>query len=348
VIWLAWRQQRTAVLGGLAAIAVVVVALVLSGLSMRAEFDRLGLGACAAPTDFTCTELTRTFTDRYTFVQLLLPFALVIPALLGVLWGAPLVAREVEHGTHRMVWTQSVSRRRWLLTKVAVVAGATVVGLGALSLATAWWMQPLMDTRSKRFEPGIFDSVGVAPVAYGLAALLLGVAAGAWTRKLVPAMALALVLFVVLRVGVDVGIRPNFMEPVRATFALPLFGMSDEDDAALPTEWVLVLETRTSEGQVVSDGVGIDFDLVKEVCPEAAMTDEPVVLPPPGAGPAKAPDDPNTPMARCAERNGFHVAAVYHPPDRFWRFQLTEAALFVGLSAALLGASLWWIRHRVS
>lgn len=348
MIWLAWRQHRTALLGGLAAIAVVIVLLVLSGLSMRAEFDRLGLADCAVPTDFSCTALTRTFTDRYTFVQLLLPFALVIPALVGVLWGAPLVAREVEHGTHRLAWMQSVSRRRWLLTKVAVLASATVVGLGALSLATSWWMQPLMDTRSRRFEPGIFDAVGVAPAAYGLAALLLGVAAGAWARKVVPAMALALVLFLALRVGVELGVRPHLMEPVRATFALPLFGMSDEGDAPLPTEWVLVLETRTGDGRMVSDGVGIDFDLVRDVCPEAATTDEPVVLPPPGGGPARAPDDPDTPMARCAERNGFHVAAVYHPSERFWRFQLTEAALFVGLSAALLAAALWWIRHRIS
>jgi hypothetical protein len=348
MIWLAWRQHRTAILGGFAAIAVVVVLLIVSGASMRTEFERLGLDACTLPTDFSCTEATRTFSDRYTFVQLLLPFALVIPALVGVLWGAPLVAREVEHGTHRMVWMQSVSRRRWLLTKVAMLAGATVVGLGALSIATSWWMQPLMDARPRSFEPGIFDSVGVAPVAYGLAALLLGVAAGAWARKLVPAMALALLLFLVLRVGVEFGVRPHLMEPVRSTFALPLFGMSDEGDAPLPTEWVLVLETRTSDGRVVSDGVGIDFGLVKEVCPEAATTSEPVVLPGPGGAPTRAPDDPGTPMAQCAERNGFHVAAVYHPPERFWRFQLTEGALFVALSAALLAGSLWWIRHRVS
>ena len=33
-------------------------------------------------------------------------------------WGAPLVARELEAGTHRLIWNQSVTRTRWLVTKV--------------------------------------------------------------------------------------------------------------------------------------------------------------------------------------------------------------------------------------
>ena len=46
----------------------------------------------------------------------------VAPALIGVFWGAPLVARELEAGTHRLVWTQSVTRTRWLATKLGLTA----------------------------------------------------------------------------------------------------------------------------------------------------------------------------------------------------------------------------------
>ena len=38
----------------------------------------------------------------------------LLPLAVGVFWGAPLLAREVEQGTIRLVFTQSVSRRRWL------------------------------------------------------------------------------------------------------------------------------------------------------------------------------------------------------------------------------------------
>jgi hypothetical protein len=37
-----------------------------------------------------------------------------IPLLFGVFWGAPLLAREFEDGTHNLAWTQGVTRRRWL------------------------------------------------------------------------------------------------------------------------------------------------------------------------------------------------------------------------------------------
>ena len=39
--------------------------------------------------------------------------------MIGIFWGAPLVARELETGTYRLVWTQGVTRR-WLAVKLAL------------------------------------------------------------------------------------------------------------------------------------------------------------------------------------------------------------------------------------
>ena len=44
------------------------------------------------------------------------------PLVLGLFWGAPLIAREIETGTHTLVWTQGVSRRRWLAGKLSTAA----------------------------------------------------------------------------------------------------------------------------------------------------------------------------------------------------------------------------------
>jgi hypothetical protein len=45
-------------------------------------------------------------------------------------------------------------------------------------------------------------------------------------------------------------------------------------------------------------------------------------------------------------QHGISLLTDYQPPDRFWTFQLIEAAVFVGLAAALIGASLWWLQRR--
>jgi hypothetical protein len=344
MIWLAWRQHRVSLLAGGAAIAALSLFLLATGNGMRTEFARLGLDACSVPTHLSCTEASRSFADKYAGYQMLIPLLLLVPALVGVFWGAPLVARELEHGTHRMVWMQSVSRRRWLLTKVALLGGATTLGLGLLTWIVNWWVTPIMDTRPQSFEPGIFDLLGIVPVAYGLAALMLGVAAGSVTRKLVPAIALTLALFLGLRIGVEFGMRPHFMEPVSGTFALPMFGTTPQE-ADLPTGWMLLEETVTANGLFVGDGVGIEMQSLREVCPEAAAAEGP---PPIGDGPSPAPPDIESPTAECAERLGFRVSAVYHPAERYWRFQLTEAAIYLLLSGGLLAGSVWWIRRRVS
>jgi hypothetical protein len=45
-------------------------------------------------------------------------------------------------------------------------------------------------------------------------------------------------------------------------------------------------------------------------------------------------------------QQGIRLLTDYQPPDRFWTFQLIEAALFFGLAISLIGASLWWLQRR--
>ena len=52
-----------------------------------------------------------------------------MPVFIGVFWGAPLVARELETGTFRLAWTQSVTRTRWFAIKLTVVGASAVVVL---------------------------------------------------------------------------------------------------------------------------------------------------------------------------------------------------------------------------
>ena len=44
---------------------------------------------------------------------------------------------------------------------------------------------------------------------------------------------------------------------------------------------------------------------------------------------------------------GIQQFTVYHPADRFWTFQLIEAALFVAVAAVLIGVVVWRVRRRM-
>jgi len=64
---------------------------------------------------------------------------LVVPALLGIFWGAPLVANELETGTYRLAWTQSVTRKRWLAAKLGLVGLWSMAVAGLLSFIVTLW-----------------------------------------------------------------------------------------------------------------------------------------------------------------------------------------------------------------
>jgi hypothetical protein len=61
------------------------------------------------------------------------------------------VARELETGTYRLAWTQSVTRTRWLAVKLGVVGLTSVAVAGLLSLMVTWWSSPI--DRANLAEP---------------------------------------------------------------------------------------------------------------------------------------------------------------------------------------------------
>jgi hypothetical protein len=343
VIWVAWRQHRAQIVGGLAVLVVVGGFLLLTGLHLHDQFNRLGLDQCAAPVSDTCPSAANQFRTQYHGYQFLIPLFLVLPALIGILWGAPLVSREIEAGTHRLAWTQSVSRRRWLLVKVAMLAGAVLVGFAVVTTTLNWWTGPLMATDPQRFDFGIFDLLGLVPVAYALAALALGIAAGALVGRLLPALGLTLVVFVGLRVGVEFALRPNFMAPITTSFAFPLgndkSASAESAASAEPQGWLLSEQTVDAAGRVISDGVGFE--------PAAAALNDCPELAPSAHGPFLDRPAASQELQACAQRAGFHVVATYQPEDRYWRFQITEAAIFVAIAIGSVAGTSWYLRRKV-
>jgi hypothetical protein len=350
VIWLSWRQLRIQAAAAAVAVAAVAVALAVTG-------PRL-----ADLTGNVFDQLTRA--DRFLFFAGIVVLA-AAPALLGAFWGAPLVAREVEGGTHRLVWTQSVTRGRWLTTRLGLTVLAAALAMGVLTLAVTWWSAPLDGMQSEtrgalpaRLTPVAFGMRGIAPVAYGVFAVALGVAIGAVLRRTVAAMAITLAVYVFVQVAVPLWVRPHLIPPVRETVTLSADtrdGISlrgDGPDApatitahtADPADWVLANRTVDPSGQVVE---GLPSWFVQCLPPPPSPAGPPG--PAGSAGPAQA--GGKSGLLACIDRlsaEGYRQQLVYQPANRFWGLQWAETGLFVVLSALLAWFSLWWVRRRLA
>ncbi len=184
MLWVNWRQlrgQTIACLGVLAALA--IYAIVVSTL-MRTAFSNDGLAACLARGPAaSCRTGIMAFTNRFgSAVNIAFWSVLLIaPGLLGVLIGAPLIARELEFGTWRLAWSQTVTRTRWLSVKLALVTGGLFV-LGAAITAVITWYRAPMDRLTGHFINNAYDYEGLVLTAYILCAFGFAVLAGLLIR----------------------------------------------------------------------------------------------------------------------------------------------------------------------
>jgi ABC-type transport system involved in multi-copper enzyme maturation permease subunit len=307
VSWLAWRQFRANALVGAITAAAAVAVLILTS-------DHI---ARVAGTD--------QLTTGYESLRLLGTGLVGAPAVIGAFWGAPLLAREIETGTYRLAWTQSVTRRRWLTTRLAVTALGAVVVVGSFSLVFTWWSAPF-DEFGNRIGTANFGQRGIVPVAYAMFALALGTFAGAVLRRTLPAMGATLAGFFVVRFSFQWLVRAHLVAATTATLPNNSFGQRDEQLAGMGG-WVLSSHTVDATGQRLTDSQ-IDRLLV-EACHLTR-------------------DSTRADSIACIDRLGIHDVAKVHPASHFWPLQLWESAIFLALAATLVALSVWWIRNRAA
>ncbi|WP_380278538.1 ABC transporter permease [Kitasatospora purpeofusca] len=327
MIWLTWRQHRKQALWTAVALAVLAAVLVPTGLSMRSSFEDSGLGACLRALGHAqfvggegCEALSQRFANQHDSTAFLAILFVLLPLLAGLFLGAPLVAREVENGTHRLVWTQGISRRRWILTKFGLVGAVALVLSVGFALGAAWWLTPLADNGLGRLRYLFFDVQGIAPIGYTLFAVALGILAGTLTRRVLPAMGLSLAAFIAVRALVELLARPVFLPAKSLTYAVDSPVMANR----FTGDWVYQQGVRNGAGTLV--------------LPDARV----------GCGPDGGGD-----TSRCVARfvqDGFGPGPYtnwqeYQPADRFWTFQAIETGIFLALTALLVGLAIRRVRR---
>jgi hypothetical protein len=223
--WLTWRQFRVS--AGVAA-AVLATAAILLGI-------------------------TDPGSDGYLshdhLLKFLSTFLVGVPALIGAFWGVPLVASELETGTYRLVWTQSVTRTRWLAVKLSLIGAASVAVTGVLSLMLGAWSSEAVN--KDRFGSAMFGQRGIVPIGYAAFGLALGVTTGLLIRRTLPAMATTLVIFLAVRIIVQSWVRPHFATPLKLSQALD--AQNGSPIQVKPGAWVVSNNLYDAAGHVMNN-----------------------------------------------------------------------------------------------
>lgn len=307
MLWITWRQTRIQILLTFGLLAVLGGWILINGLGSA------GLPAGPGPVSSReQAEINVLLQDHTGALLSTLNYIVVVPVLVGVFWGAPLLAREYEAGTYRFAWTQSIPRVRWVLVKLGSLGSLVVLAGLVLGAMTTWWSSRFPGHMSvDRFNSGtMFGLSGVAPAGWWLFAFCVGVAAGALIRRTVPALAVTAAVVIAVMIGLMGFARDHYAEPI----------LVDDEHAEI---------TRSAE----------------------AARSESVLLGPDGAANAVmdqnslaaglCPDSKDDAM-KCLRYNGYRFGTEYQPADRYWRFQWTETGV---LALGAIGAVTFAVRR---
>ncbi|MEH0420354.1 ABC transporter [Streptomyces sp. B21-083] len=182
--WLVWRQHRAAFWTILAAAALSVAWMVYQRGQLVDFLDGYGYpGKDLSDADGAFQQYDDAFSSVAFGLQ-------AIPVLLGVFLGAPLLAGDLENGTAKLVAAQSMSRTRWLATKLALTGLVVLVSTVALSAVFGWWWSPVKSevTVLDWTSTDAFNNTGPVPFALTLLSVFGGVAIGAVLRRTLMAM----------------------------------------------------------------------------------------------------------------------------------------------------------------
>ncbi|MET9590534.1 hypothetical protein ABZY45_06125 [Streptomyces sp. NPDC006516] len=307
------RQHRWTlwIAGGLALVAVagmIAVALRSSHVAeVFAASDCPVNGGAGRACDVTARSyLDSMFKYRGVFDDLALGL-MALPAIVSGFVAGPLIARELENGTYKLSWTQSVSPARWLTAKLAVPAVLFLAGTAVLS-AGLHWARSGSDNpyASEWYTAYVFATTGLAPAAHLIFGICVGALAGLLIRRTL--LALTVSAFVTGAAGVTFTYLRAGLWP-RST----LTGKSLDVSSNI---WWVETGHLTGDGERLSQGL----------CDQAVSEGD---------------------RTRCfADHDITGHYLDYHPSSHFWPLQLVETGILLALAAVAVAVAFRVLRRR--
>ncbi|HEV7454905.1 MAG TPA: ABC transporter permease [Candidatus Saccharimonadales bacterium] len=362
--WLVWKQHRklfVILAGVLMLYAVLAIPMGLHAWHMYQH----ALATCGK-TD-SCSQLSNTLLWSGWTSSVNpnsghgAPLLLLLPFLLGVFVGVPLITREYNERTNLLIWTRSISRRKWLTTKLVWILIATVLFAGTLAALATWWSKAGNVLYLNRFTVLMFDTQGIAPIGFAVFAVSIGIALGTWLKRTMVAIGLTLVLVLAAQIVIGNHVRPHYMTPL--AYNAPVLpsstsGTGDSLRAQAPSNsgasWVVSGDLVSKTGQPINwanppqtciatnpngnanaGSVGSNNSAVAVAGTGGAVRD--AILSRNG-GPAVDLD--------CLNKIGYYWTTKYQPAYRYWDFQRIEVGLYLALSLIPTGATYWLVLKR--
>jgi hypothetical protein len=320
MIWATWRIHRAIILVSIAIAAAFAVWLAATGSSEAHAWSIFSSHHCSVdyPGSSAICQSSIDGVNQFSSINVVLCGAL--PALLGLALGGPLIAGEIQQGTNRLAWTQSITRTRWLIIKIVVTAVFIAAIVGAFAPLIWWYLDAAQ--RGSHIQPSNFDISGFVDVAYALFALALVALAGALIRRTGWAFAAAVPLFVLARFGVRDFVRPELVTPVTTT-ANPS-GSPPSTIWFLHAGFVSLGRSTPAPGQTWSS-----TEQIIQNCQGISGGQKPLHS-----------------NSYCERVNHLHYVMQFQPPSHFWALQAAESAIFLGIAGVLVGLTVltvrWW------
>ena len=327
--WLTWRLQRTELLLLGAIMTVLVGMLVLSRSDVMMRNTYYAPEDCPVPlTIAPGSESDGGCYPRpgriFELVSGLLSWMDFLPLIGGLLLAIPIII-ELENGTYRLAWTQSVTRTRWALVKVGILSLSGLGFAAVLSLTFTWWNAP-RDQTVGTLGTEWYDLGGTLPIAYTAFAIGLMLAIGTMTRRLVPTILAASIVYTAVRVPFNTWVRPHLVAPLTE----PVYGTDQglsanaraEANAADMVPWVLSQQYLKPSGKVVSN------EQFMELCGRTA-----------GEG--------KDTFFGCLETHNLELTNTFHPASHYWPLQFAETAIYLAAELLLIGFATWYMLRRI-
>jgi hypothetical protein len=314
--WVTWRQHRFALAGAVALLGGLAILMLVTGVHMHHEYATLGLAHCGNINGPRCAPMLSLFTADYGGWAMYLPrFFEFLPAVIGMFVGAPLLARELESGTFRFVWTQGCSRTSWILSKLVLLGAAVTVLALAFTAVFAWWFAPWLPIMGRMSAGQAYEVLGIVFAARTVFAFVLGVLAGALLRRVVPAIAVTGIGWLAVAWPTVTFLRPALQAPL----------VAPEDALPLSASWTI--------HSWIQDGAGHHLSTSALRALYARAQQQGVT---------------GDRLAAWLAGHGYTRWDSYQPDGRFWHFQAIEAGGYLALAVSLGALTVWLVRRQLT